>query len=90
MTEKGWNLSPAYDLNPSVDKDGLALSIDLENNDLDLDLATSVGEYFRLSSVEMEKIISEVYSSVCKWKEIAVEIGISRSEQELMEGAFKA
>lgn len=89
LTEKGWILSPAYDLNPSVDKDGLALNVDLENNDLDFDLATSVGEYFRLSSVEMEQIISEVYSSVSKWKDIATEIGISRSEQELMEGAFK-
>lgn len=89
LTEKGWILSPAYDLNPSVDKDGLALNIDLDNNDLDPNLAKSVGEYFRLSSVEMEKIISEVYSSVSKWREIASEIGISRSEQELMEGAFK-
>jgi len=37
----------------------------------------------------MEQIISEVYPNVSKWKDIATEIGISRSEQELMEGAFK-
>jgi len=87
--EKGWVLSPAYDLNASVDKDGLALNIDLEHNDLDIDLAKSVGEYLRLNPVQMEQIISEVYSSVSKWKDIAAEIGIFRSEQELMEEVFK-
>jgi serine/threonine-protein kinase HipA len=89
LTEKGWILSPAYDLKPSVDKDGLALNIDVEHNDLDIDLAKSAGEYLRLNPAQMEKIISEVYSSVSKWKDIASEIGISRAEQELMEGAFK-
>ncbi|MGB3080027.1 MAG: HipA domain-containing protein, partial [Saprospiraceae bacterium] len=46
LTDKGWILSPAYDINPSVDKHGLALNIDSHNNALDFDLAKSVGEYF--------------------------------------------
>lgn len=88
LTEKGWMLSPAYDLNPSVDKEGLALNIDMENNDLDIDLAKSVGEYFRLDSSQMDQIISEVFKSVRTWSELATKIGISRSEQEVMRGAF--
>lgn len=88
LTEKGWILSPAYDLNPSVDKDGLSLNIDMENNDLDIELAKSVGEYFRLDSSQMNQIISEVFKSVRTWSELAIEIGISRSDQELMRGAF--
>jgi len=88
LTEKGWILSPAYDLNPSVDKDGLALNIDMGNNDLDIELAKSVGEYFRLDSSQMDQIISEVFKSVHTWCELATEIGISRSEQEVMRGAF--
>lgn len=32
LTKEGWILSPAYDLNPSIDKDGLALNIDMDNN----------------------------------------------------------
>lgn len=88
LTSKGWILSPAYDLNPSVDKDGLALNIDMDNNSLDIDLAKEVGKYFRLDGKEMDDIIHEVISAVKEWENIASEIGISRSEQELMQSAF--
>ena len=90
LTKEGWILSPAYDLNPSIDKDGLALNIDTDNNALDFDLAKSVGEYFRLNKNQMEVIIQEVLEVTTKWKTMANEIGISRSEQELMEKAFYA
>lgn len=89
LDESGWRLSPAYDLNPSIEKDGLALNIDMENNGLDLELAKSVGEYFRLDDVRMNQIIREVIKSVCQWKNCAKEIGISRAEQELMSVAFR-
>jgi serine/threonine-protein kinase HipA len=59
LCEKGWLLSPAYDINPSVDKNGLSLNIDLDNNDLDIELVKSVGAYFRLNLREMDKIIEE-------------------------------
>lgn len=89
LTKDGWILSPAYDINPSIDKDGLALNIDMDNNDLDFDLAKSVGEYFRLNETGMETIIDEVLAAISTWREKASKIGISRAEQELMAGAFK-
>ena len=89
LTEKGWILSPAYDLNPSIEKDGLSLNIDMDDNALDFDLAKSVGEYFRLSESEMETILSEVLTVVKNWEHIAEEIGIKRSEVELMSSAFR-
>lgn len=89
LTPKGWILSPAYDINPSIDKDGLALNIDMENNSLDLELAKSVGEYFRLDDKQIDSIIKEVLNSVAQWKRIANEIGIPRVEQELMAAAFR-
>ncbi|WP_026753007.1 type II toxin-antitoxin system HipA family toxin [Sediminibacter sp. Hel_I_10] len=89
LTEKGWILSPAYDLNPSIEKDGLSLNIDMDDNALSFDLAKSVGMYFRLSESEMENILSEVLMVVKNWKHIAEEIGIKRSEIELMTGAFR-
>ena len=88
LTKEGWILSPAYDLNPSIDKDGLALNIDMDNNAMDFELARSVGEYFRLSTLQMEIIIQEITLVVTNWKKIATEIGISRGEMELMEKAF--
>lgn len=89
LDESGWRLSPAYDLNPSIEKDGLALNIDMDNNALELELAKSVGEYFRLDDVRMNQIIREVIESVCQWKNYAKEIGISSAEQELMSAAFR-
>ena len=89
LTEKGWILSPAYDLNPSIEKDGLSLNIDMDDNALDYDLARSVGMYFRLSEKEMETIIGEVLSAVKNWKSISNKIGIKNAEIELMAGAFK-
>lgn len=88
LTEKGWVLSPAYDLNPSDEKNGLALNIDMDDNTLNLELAKSVGVYFRLNETEMDSIILEVQNAVSNWRNIASEIGISRGEQELMRGAF--
>jgi len=89
LTPKGWVLSPAYDINPSIDKAGLALNIDMDNNALDFDLAKSVGEYFRLDNTEMNQILIEVQNAVKDWKSIAKHIGIPNSEQILMSGAFR-
>jgi serine/threonine-protein kinase HipA len=89
LTPEGWRLSPAFDINPSTDKIGLALNIDMDNNALDLEQAKSVGIYFRLNEVRMNQIIDEVSSSVTGWKRMANEIGISRSEQNLMSPAFR-
>lgn len=89
LTNDGWTLSPAYDLNSSIEKDGLALNIDTHNNALDFELAKSVGEYFRLNTAQMDETINGVLKAVGSWKLTAKEIGISRAEQELMAGAFK-
>ena len=89
LTGRGWILSPAFDINPSVDKEGLALNIDTHNNALDSELAKSVGEYFQLTDVEMNAIIAEVKAAVSGWKKVARDIGISRAEQEFMSAAFR-
>ncbi|SKC14066.1 type II toxin-antitoxin system HipA family toxin [Dyadobacter psychrophilus] len=89
LTSSGWRLSPAFDINPSIDKDGLALNIDMDSNQLDLDLAKQVGVYFRLGEKEMDGIIDQVKSAVADWQKLASEIGISRGEQTLMAAAFR-
>lgn len=89
LTDKGWVLSPAYDLNPSIEKDGLSLNIDMDDNALNFGLAKSVGEYFRLSEKEMDTILKEVSRAVKDWKGVAKTIGIKNSEIQLMEGAFR-
>lgn len=88
LTDQGWILSPAFDINPSIDKAGLVLNIDMDSNALDFDLAKSVGEYFQLTEHEMDSILKEVKSAVSQWKMYAQHIGISFKEQELMAHAF--
>ena len=89
LTNQGWILSPAYDLNPSIDKDGLALNIDMDNNALDYGLAKSVGEFFRLDNKQMDHIIQEVKTVVSTWENEADKLGIPKKEQQLMQKAFR-
>jgi serine/threonine-protein kinase HipA len=89
LCEKGWKLSPAYDLNPSTEKNGLALNINMDDNSLSFELAKSVGAYFRLNEPAMNIIIDEVLSVVSGWKSVAKQIGIPNKEQILMDAAFR-
>jgi len=89
LTKNGWRLSPAFDINPSTDKEGLSLNIDTQDNTLDFELAKSVGLYFQLTNRQMEEIINGTKAVARTWKTIATEIGIPKSEQELLEQAFQ-
>jgi len=89
LTNEGWRLSPAFDVNPSIDKQGLSLNIDMDSNSLDFDLARSVGEFFMLDLISMDKIISEVEFVVSDWRKYATSIGIPKTEQERMTPAFR-
>ena len=89
LNKNGWKLSPAYDINPSIDKDGLSLNIDANNNSLDFDLAKSVGEYFQLKEKQMDDILKEIKAAIKNWKTEATKFGISKTEIALMSSAFK-
>jgi serine/threonine-protein kinase HipA len=84
-----WRLSPAFDVNPSIDQEELALNIDGESGSLDFDLAMSVIEYFRLHDKEARSILAQVLTAVGYWEKTARQIGISRAETELMHSAFR-
>ena len=89
LTEKGWILSPAFDINPNEDGAGLSLNISLDDNSLDLDLALEVAEYFRLTDEEAFRIIEDIRGSVKSWKSVANKHQLPRSEQELMAKVFE-
>jgi serine/threonine-protein kinase HipA len=89
LTDKGWRLSPAYDINPNEFGSGLSLNISEKDNSLDLELALSVAEYFRVDEQKGKVIIDQVKSSVSNWRSVASEIGISRAEQDRMSKAFE-
>jgi serine/threonine-protein kinase HipA len=88
LTEKGWRLSPAYDINPNEYGKGLSLNITDVDNSVDLELAMEVAGYFRLSNAKASQIIDEVTAVTKGWKKVAERYEISRAEQNRMENAF--
>jgi serine/threonine-protein kinase HipA len=89
LTEKGWILSPAYDINPNEMETGLSLNISDSDNSLEYDLALEVAEYFRLKKDNAEKLIMDIKSKVGEWKTIANKFDIPKSELLIMEKAFR-
>jgi serine/threonine-protein kinase HipA len=83
-SEKGWVLSPAYDMNPNEDGTGLSLNISLDDNSLNLEVPMDIIDYFRLETTEAQKIIDEIRTSVSRWKSIAKKYQLSKEEQEIM------
>ncbi len=88
LTEKGWILSPAYDMNPTTSKTGLSLNISEYDNSLSLDLAREVAPVFRVKPPQANVIINEVVSSVKTWPHIAKKLKIPGFEIQSMKNAF--
>ena len=89
LTEKGWILSPAFDINPNEDGSGLSLNISLDDNSLDLDLTLEVADYFRLTNENALKKIENIKKSVINWRSVANKYQLPKSEQELMAKVFE-
>jgi serine/threonine-protein kinase HipA len=90
LTDRGWILSPAYDLNPEPTATGLSLNVSETDNALSFDLAMEVASIFRLKHAAAEAILREVKGAVGTWKKQASDLGIARTEQEIMASAFEA
>ncbi len=90
LTSKGWILSPAYEMNPVIHATGLHQNITEYDNALDLDLARQVASRFRILADDSEEIIENDLRLVREWRNVAQQVGLSRSEISTMESAFTA
>jgi len=89
LTNRGWTLSPAYDINPVPTGTGLSLKISTTDNALSIDLALDVAEYFWVSEEKATEIISVIQHEVSNWESVAEKAGIPKSERNAMANAFK-
>ncbi len=89
LTDKGWILSPGYDINPVQNASGLSLNISETDNALEFDLSLDVAEYFRVDEKKATQIIKKVKEAVANWRDVAEKEGISKSARDAMEKAFK-
>ena len=88
LTAKGWTLSPAYDMNPSLNE-YQSLLINSSNNKSDLNELLNSCEEYMLQKQSAQQIISEVLNAVKKWRLLATRLGIVKSEQERFATVFE-
>ncbi len=89
----GWQLSPAYDLNPvptDIKPRVLSTAIGAEDDPTaSLELAMGVAKDFGLAGREAHAIAAEVGRAVAGWREEAAHLGISAAETARMSSAFE-
>lgn len=88
LTEKGWKLAPAYDMNPVADGEGLKLNISATDNSQNIDLVLAVAENFRLKKAQARRVLNEVVVAVRQWKK-TMGTRVSKSEISKMSRAFR-
>jgi serine/threonine-protein kinase HipA len=89
LTDDGWLLAPAYDVNPVADVAGLTLNISETDNSQDLSLVREVARSFRVPARKADEIIAHVLTVVRGWRVEAAQAQLSRAEQERMAPAFR-
>lgn len=89
LTAKGWTLSPAYDMNPTLNE-YQSLLISRSSNKADLELLLNSCEDYMLPRDVALNIIHEVATAVKNWKALAVKLGVAKSEMKLFESTFNS
>ena len=85
----GIRLSPAYDINPSVDRNELSLAIDETESTCDISVAMNAYKTYGISSAEADAALESVEEAVAGWRTEANRFRIPRAEQDSMAAAFE-
>ena len=88
LTAKGWTLSPAYDMNPTLN-DHQSLLINSKTNKSDLSILLDSCDEYMLTHEVAKGIIDEVIVAVKGWRTLANRLGIAKREMSLFEGVFE-
>ena len=88
LTPRGWTLSPAYDMNPTLNE-YQALLINSTTNHADLQVLLDSSEEYMIGKDEAVRIIEEVKAGVRHWKSIASRLGIAKREMDVFEQVFQ-
>ena len=65
------------------------MTISETDNALDYDLALSIAPYLGIKKDNALEIVKQIKSIVAEWRKVAKRYGISNSEQDLVENAFR-
>lgn len=89
LTNNGWQLSPAYDMNPNERGSGLTLNISENSNEQDISLALETAKHYKIKNEEAAKILNDMQCEMAKWRTVAKRLGISSGEMEQTKRAFR-
>jgi len=89
LTNNGWRLSPAYDMNPNEIGHGLTLNVSENSNALDLSLAIETAPFYQLKQESAVSLVKEMQKEISNWRTIAAQLGIGNSEIEQTKRAFR-
>ncbi|MCD8303497.1 MAG: type II toxin-antitoxin system HipA family toxin [Prevotellaceae bacterium] len=81
LTSKGWTLSPAYDMNPTLNP-FQSLLVTPVTNEADLRALLGACDEYLLRPDEGERIIREVAVAVRGWRKLAAKLCLPQSEAE--------
>jgi serine/threonine-protein kinase HipA len=87
--EQGIRLSPAYDMNPSVDRTELTLAINEVETACDVAIAMDAYKDYGLTTQQADNVLQQVQKAVRSWRSAANQLHISRAEQDLMAPALE-
>lgn len=91
LTDKGWILSPLYDVNPVPYGDELSLNVDEDDNSISIDLAVQTAVKFGISKSDAEAVAEDVLQIVRdNWERTAAGYDLTRRQIEEMRPAFNA
>lgn len=85
----GIRLSPAYDINPSVDRNELSLAIDETEAKCDVSVAMNAHKSYGISTAQADNALQIVEAAVAGWRAEANRFGIPKAEQGLLAAAFE-
>ena len=88
LTAKGWVLSPAYDMNPTLN-DHQSLLINSNTNKSDLSILLDSCDEYMLTHTIAKEIIDKVVAAVKDWHALANRLGFTKREMTLFEGVFE-
>lgn len=88
LTHRGWTLSPAYDMNPTLNE-YQSLLITKSSNRSDLNLLLEASEDYMIPRKEAKTILDEVKCSLKGWRMMALRIGASQREIDYFTSAFE-
>lgn len=88
LTPRGWTLSPAYDMNPSLNE-YQSLLINESSNKADIRTLLESCESYMIKKEVAENIIRQVQAAVAGWENLAVLLQIPAREVTMFKDRFK-